>query len=192
MRKLVQKLMDYRAEQNYRKKCSVTIGNNVQISFRRIGNFPPAALTIGDGTIFQGRIAADRPGASVSIGNNTFIGSSLLVCAESIVIGDDVLVSWGCTIVDHNSHSICWEHRKNDVRETHVGNKDWTNVQIGKVRICDKAWLGFNTLILKGVVVGEGAIIGAGSVVTKDVEPYTIVAGNPARFIKRLPGTVNK
>ena len=53
--------------------------------------------------------------------------------------------------------------------------------------IKDKAWIGFNSIILKGVTIGEGAIVGAGSVVTKDVPPYTIVAGNPARIVREIP-----
>ena len=59
-------------------------------------------------------------------------------------------------------------------------------VKIAPVRIGDKAWIGFNAIILKGVTVGEGAIVAAGAVVTKDVPPYTIVAGNPARVIRTL------
>ncbi|WP_292489709.1 DapH/DapD/GlmU-related protein [Mesorhizobium sp.] len=57
-------------------------------------------------------------------------------------------------------------------------------MKIGKVRISDNAWIGFNSIILKGVTIGEGAIVGAGSVVTKNVEPFTIVAGNPARVLQ--------
>jgi len=53
----------------------------------------------------------------------------------------------------------------------------------GDVRIGDRAWIGFRAIILPGVTIGEGAVVGAGSVVTKDVEPYTIVAGNPAKPI---------
>ncbi|MBK8021791.1 MAG: hypothetical protein IPK19_10285 [Chloroflexi bacterium] len=54
------------------------------------------------------------------------------------------------------------------------------------IRICDKAWIGFNAVILKGVTIGEGAIVGAGSVVTKDVPAWTVVAGNPARIIREF------
>ena len=54
------------------------------------------------------------------------------------------------------------------------------------IKICDNAWIGMNAIILKGVEIGEGAIVGAGSVVTKNVEPWTMVAGNPARVVKRL------
>ena len=53
------------------------------------------------------------------------------------------------------------------------------------IRVGDYAWIGGRSIILPGVVIGEGAIVGAGSVVTKSVEPYTIVGGNPAVFIKR-------
>ncbi len=52
------------------------------------------------------------------------------------------------------------------------------------IRIGNGAWIGAKAIILKGVTIGEGAIVGAGSVVTRDVAPYTIVAGNPARFIR--------
>jgi acetyltransferase-like isoleucine patch superfamily enzyme len=55
------------------------------------------------------------------------------------------------------------------------------------VKINDRVWIGFNSIILKGVTIGEGGIVGAGSVVTKDVPPYTIVAGNPARVIREIP-----
>jgi acetyltransferase-like isoleucine patch superfamily enzyme len=54
------------------------------------------------------------------------------------------------------------------------------------VVIEDHVWIGFNVGILKGVTIGKGAIIGAGSVLTEDVEPFTVVAGNPAKIIKRL------
>jgi acetyltransferase-like isoleucine patch superfamily enzyme len=55
------------------------------------------------------------------------------------------------------------------------------------IRIGRGAWLGARVIILKGVTVGEGAVVGAGSVVTRDVAPYTLVAGNPARFIREIP-----
>lgn len=54
------------------------------------------------------------------------------------------------------------------------------------IKIGDRVWLGGNSIILPGVTVGEGSTVGAGSVVTKDVPPYTVVAGNPARIIKHL------
>ncbi|MEH1965208.1 MAG: acyltransferase [Nostoc sp.] len=55
----------------------------------------------------------------------------------------------------------------------------------GDVIIGDRCWIAYRAIILPGVTIGEGAVVGAGSVVTKDIEPYTVVAGNPARFIKK-------
>jgi galactoside O-acetyltransferase len=108
------------------------------------------------------------------------------VCAERIDIGDDVLIAWGCTIVDHDSHPVAWSHRQHDVVAYGNGKKDWSKVKIRPVRIGNKSWIGFNATILEGVTVGEGAIIGAESVIAKDVPPFTIWGGNPARFIREL------
>jgi galactoside O-acetyltransferase len=128
----------------------------------------------------------DKENCLIKIGSRTFIGGSKLICADRIEIGDDVLISWGCTIVDHNSHSLSFSERKNDVVDGLVGEKDWTNVLINRVEIKDKVWIGFDVKILKGVVIGEGAIVAAGSIVTKHVPPYTLVAGIPAKVIKTL------
>jgi len=70
-----------------------------------------------------------------------------------------------------------------------AGAKDWSQVKIAPVRIEDKAWIGFNAIILKGLTIGEGAIVAAGAVVSKDVAPYTLVGGNPAVFIRTLEGS---
>ena len=105
-------------------------------------------------------------------------------------------MAWGITLYDHNSHSIHWEERKNDNLQCYedylnhngnnIVNKDWRNVVSKPIIVESKVWIGFNVTILKGVTIGEGAVIGAQSVVTKDVEPWTVVGGNPACFIKRL------
>ncbi|MGD9669416.1 MAG: acyltransferase [Hyphomicrobiaceae bacterium] len=143
-------------------------------------------LTIGSKSIFHGRVAMDLDGAQIRVGDRTFVGNGLLVCAKSIDIGSDVLISWNVTIVDHQSHHVEFEKRANDVTDWLHGNKDWTHVQIDPVRICDKVWIGFGANVLPGVTVGEGAVIGACSVVTHDVEPFTVVAGNPAKVVRRL------
>lgn len=128
----------------------------------------------------------DREGAVIRVGQRTFIGKGLLVAAQSIEIGADVLLSWGVTIVDHQSHNLDFSKRADDVTNWLTGKKDWAHVAIEPVRICDKVWIGFGASILPGVTIGEGAIVGAASVVTRDVEPWTVVAGNPARVIRKL------
>jgi len=165
---------------------NMNIASSARVNYLGIRRRPPTYLTIGEGTMFEGSIVSDRDGSVVVIGRNTFIGSSTIVCAERIEIGDDVLISWGCTIVDHNSHALAWKDRRDDVREYYRGIKNWEKVERKAVTIGNKVWIGFNTIILKGVTVGEGAVVGAGSIVTKDVPAHAVVAGNPARIIRRI------
>jgi acetyltransferase-like isoleucine patch superfamily enzyme len=187
MRKLYSQLIQTIALGRLRKRCVLQVAEKAQVNYRGLMHFPPRRLTIGEGSTFQGRISSDRDGSEVVVGRNAFIGGSMLVCAQRIEIGDDVLISWGGTIVDHDSHALDWSERQHDVRDTFAGKaKDWSNVRIAPVRIGNRAWIGFNVTILRGVTVGEGAVVGACSVVTKDVAPYTVVAGNPARFVREL------
>ncbi len=144
------------------------------------------AISIGEHSQIAGSLIFDKENASISIGNRVFM-SGTLIAAQSIELGDDILIAWGITVVDHNSHSISFSKRSNDVVNWRSGIKDWTHVTIAPVKISNKVWIGFNSIILKGVTIGEGAVVAAGSVVTKDVPPWTIVAGNPARVIREIP-----
>ncbi|TNE75065.1 acyltransferase [bacterium] len=144
-------------------------------------------LTIMDNSLVHGSILFDDSIAKVIIGKRTFIGGGTkLISAESITIGDDVLISWGVTIVDHNSHAIEFSKRKDDVTNWAEGNKDWTHVKRESVVIGNKCWIGFNVIILKGVKLGEGCVVGAGSVVTKSFPAWSVIAGNPAKLIRVL------
>lgn len=162
-----------------------SISDTAKYDINRVRNKEYGTLTIGNNSIVEGVIVFEHE-ATVYIGDRTFIGGSSICAAKSIFIGDDVLISFGCTIVDHDSHALDFEFRKHDVVEWYHGRKDWTHVTRSAVRIMDKSWIGMHTIILKGVTIGEGAVVGAGSVVTRDVEPYTLVAGNPARVIRKL------
>ena len=155
-------------------------------------------VTFGKDSVLSCRIVLERGLGSVSIGQDSFIGSSTIICANRIEIGNNVLVSWGCTIADHDSHSLDWRNRAEDVKKWREGLlagglekasqlKNWDVVEMAPVRIEDKVWLGMNVTVLKGVTIGEGAVVAAGSIVTKDISPWTLVAGNPARIIKELP-----
>lgn len=143
-------------------------------------------ISIDEQSQIEGAICFDKDHALISIGKRSFINGSL-IAAQKIEIGDDVLISWGVTVVDHNSHAISFSERSQDVVNWRLGKKDWTNVKIAPIKISNKVWIGFNSIILKGVTIGEGAIVGAGSVVTKDLPAWTIVAGNPARVIREIP-----
>jgi acetyltransferase-like isoleucine patch superfamily enzyme len=143
-------------------------------------------LRIGKRSIVECHIFFERETSQVYIGERTFIGASSLMCAEEIYIGDDVLIAFGATIADHNSHSLDFSFRASDVELWYEGKKKWDHVEIKPVRIEDRAWIGMHSIILKGVHIGEGAVVGAGAVVTKDVPPYTLVAGNPAHPMRSL------
>lgn len=169
-----------------KRNLTFNIAKSSDIILYRVNGFTGCELKVGTGSIISCHINFDKPNASVCIGDRTFIGKSNIVCADNINIGNDVLISWGCTIVDHNSHPIAWGKRAKDVSDWKKNIKDWTNVIVSPIVVMDKVWIGFGVILLKGVTIGEGAIIGAGSVVTKDVPPWTIVAGNPARIIREL------
>lgn len=186
---LLNKLKSLYLKRKILSNTQVVIGENTKVKWHAqyAGTTKENSLYIGNRSIFEGTFFFDRDHARISIGDRTFIGSGTkLVAASNISIGSDVLISWNCTIVDHDSHSIQFEERKDDVVNWGRHYKDWSNVKMGNVVIGDKVWIGFNVCILKGITIGEGAVIAAGSVVTKNVDPYTVVGGNPAKLIKRL------
>ncbi len=184
--KIVNKFLNLVAYFRLKKILEISLGENTRVAYRKIIGKPNTVLRIGQGSIVEASICFDRDLASVEIGDRTYIGSSSIISASKIKIGDDVLISWGCTIVDHNSHSVDFKYRYQDVANWMFYKKNWEGVKSLPIVIENKAWLGFNTIILKGVTVGQGAIVAAGSVVTKDVPPFTIVGGNPARVIRKL------
>ncbi|WP_232846175.1 acyltransferase [Amphritea pacifica] len=132
----------------------------------------------------------------ISVGKGTFINAGTrLISREKISIGSNVTIAWGCTIYDHNSHSINYIDRRNDLKQqlkshrdglSFIEGKDWSTVSSLGINIENDVWIGFGCTILKGVTIGEGSIVGAGSVVREHVEPWSIVAGNPAKLIKRI------
>ena len=151
-------------------------------------------ISIGHDCILGCTFVFESDQGGVSIGNRSFINNGTqLISRSRIEIGDDVTIAWGCCIYDHDSHSLDWDTRVEDLRclredlragRDPLASKDWSVVRTKPIRICDKVWVGMNAIILKGVTIGEGAVIAAGAVVTKDVPPWTVAAGNPARVVK--------
>jgi acetyltransferase-like isoleucine patch superfamily enzyme len=145
-------------------------------------------IEVGRDCLIDGILVTEAPGSAIRIGSNVSIGGqSLLAAVQSIVVEDDVLISYQCIIVDSDNHNLRYSLRKNDLHEWLTGRHDWNKVQTQPVRICKGSWLGARVIVTKGVTIGEGAVCGMGSVVTRDVPPYAVVAGNPARIIKELP-----
>lgn len=173
-------------------------GNSVLLSSFSIRKDTPESrvvLNIGDNCMIGAKFIFESAQGYVSIGNNSYIGSSIFISRTSIVVDDFVTIAWGCYFYDHDSHSLNYKCRQEDIRrqwiDFHDGNnfiqsKDWNSVKSSSIHICSNAWIGMNCIILKGVTIGEGAVVGAGSVVTKDVPAWTVVAGNPAKVVKCL------
>lgn len=152
-------------------------------------------LVIGSDSIVAGSFIFESSKGSIIIGSHTYIGGGMFISRSSIVIGDNVTIAWGGTIYDHDSHSLNYLDRRNDINDelndirlgnNFIKNKDWSNVNSKPIKICNDAWIGMNVIILKGVTIGEGAVIGAGSVVTKDIPAWCVAVGNPAKVVKYL------
>ena len=171
---------------NSRRSGAVEVGRGTTIAWRRLNSVSGNRLTVGEDSIIHADIRFEASGGEIRIGSRSFIGRSNVVCYRSVTIGNDVIMSWGITVVDHDSHSIEWDKRRDDVRDWGKGRKDWQHIAHASVVIGNKAWIGFNVSILKGVTIGEGAVIGACSVVTGDIPPGSVAVGNPARVIRSL------
>lgn len=195
LNKILVKLRIIRAKtvmEEYFQNGNISVGENSKIDGLSVNIFNPTPnfcnLIIGSNCMLSGNITIHNPAATIFIGDRVFIGPNTeLFCYEGITIESDVMLSWGITVIDTNAHSLEWENRKNDVIDwmKGAGHKNWSIVESKSIKIESKSWIGFKSIILKGVIIKEGSIVGSGSVVTKSTEPFSIVAGNPAVFIKR-------
>ncbi len=118
-------------------------------------------------------------GGELNIKNNVGISATAIVCWSKVEIGNNVRIGGGTVIYDTDHHSLDYKERTAvpEIKE---------NIKTSPVIIKDNVFIGANSTILKGVTIGENSIIGACSVVTKNVPKNEIWAGNPARFIKSL------
>ncbi len=164
---------DYLMRRIIAKTLLKKLGDSVKIA-PGVSFVHPETIEIGDGvfigihTIIQGR----KDGVC-RIGNRVWIGPQSYFDARDLIIEDNV--GWG-----PGAKVLGSEHTGLPV-EIPVIN---TDLVIKPVKICKNCDIGVNAVILPGVTVGEGSIVGAGAVVTKDIEPYSIVAGVPAKIIK--------
>lgn len=140
---------------------NISLGNDVSI-----GIFPWIATNT---TIYK------EP--KLIIGNRVHIGAyAVITAANEIRIGNNILMSERVTILDH-------AHDYTDSTKSVI---DQPIVDAGKIEIGDDSFIGINSVILGGVKIGKHAVIGANSVVTQDVPDYSVVAGSPAKVIKKF------
>ncbi len=140
--------------------------------------FEAGRLEVGEGTLLEPGVWITCPDdARIRIGEGTFLNLGVMVAAHTLVeIGDHCMFANGCFITDGN-------HRFDDP-EKPVPWQGFTTK--GPTKIGDNVWCGANVVITSGVTIGERCVIGANSVVTQSLEPYTIAAGAPAKPLKRV------
>jgi acetyltransferase-like isoleucine patch superfamily enzyme len=136
----------------------------------------------------RGEILTFRHGGKIIIGDYCYIGEQTRIwSAISINIGNRVLLAHNVNIFDNLTHPINPRIRHEQYKAIiTTGHPKKIDLSERPVVIEDDVWIGCLSIVLPGVTIGRSAIVGAGSVVTKDVPPYTIVAGNPACIIREI------
>lgn len=145
-------------------------------------------IQIGAYTHVRGELLTFAHGGEIRIGEYCYIGEhSKLWSAGRIHVGDRVLIAHAVTILDNLTHPLSASARHAHYRHIITdGHPKGINLEEQPVEIGDDVWIGCMSVILRGVTIGQGSIIGAGSVVTSSIPPWTVVAGNPARIVREL------
>ena len=152
-----------------KKGAEITFGNNITIKSSFLSNL------IG---LYSRTIIVTRTNdAKIKIGDNVGISGATIYARKSIEIGDNTLIGGNVKILDNDFHPIEIEARNNDIKEKILSKP----IKIGK-----NCFIGCNSIILKGTELGDGCVVGAGAVVCGKFEPNSVIAGNPARVVKKL------
>jgi galactoside O-acetyltransferase len=187
MIELLRKLVHARRERISRANAT-SVGNGTKLVGLIDRRAAGAEINIGAHCFIQGQVVAERNESRINLADHVLLGGgSVIDCALSVTVERNVLISYACVIADADNHSLYAEQRVNDLATWMDGRRhDWSHTEMAPIRICEGAWIGARSIILKGVTIGAGAVVGMGSVVTKDVPPRTVVGGNPARIIREI------
>jgi acetyltransferase-like isoleucine patch superfamily enzyme len=173
------------------QKCNSGSTNNGAIFYEeaRVLNHAnnPSLIKLAIGTHIRGELLVFKYGGMIQIGEYCYVGEGTRIWSgDNISIGNNVLISHNVDIIDSNSHELNSTERSERYTEL-VNRGPWEtkgSIITSQIIIEDYAWISFKATILKGVRIGKGAVVAAGSVVTKDVPDYAIVGGNPAEILK--------
>lgn len=157
----------------------------------RVNNFfyEKSRVQIGKSCHVRGELLVFAHGGQIVIGDDCYVGEGTRIWSgKSIVIGNRVLISHGVNIFDSQTHSLSARDRSEHFRKIITsGHPKEIYLDESPVVIEDDVWIACMSIILKGVHIGRGAVVAAGSVVTRDVPAWSVVAGNPAQVIKMIP-----
>ena len=143
---------------------------------------------IGNYSHIRGEILVFGHGGEVNIGDYCYVGQNTYIwSAQNIHIGNRVLISHNCNIFDNDTHPLDPQLRHEQFKEIITSvQPNQIDLKEEEVFIEDDVLIGANSSILKGVKIGNGAVVGIGSVVTNDVPSLSVVAGNPAKIINQV------
>jgi len=166
------------------------VGSVVRLPFRlpqSSAPHPSASVSIGASSYIGARswFSVTSPSARIVIGDGCVFGESLAIsCGDEVTIGNGVTFSDRVTIVDQQHDAESWVRDALDQGAS--PHASWEMLPPEPIKIGDGCWFGVNVVVMPGVVIGPGCVVGSSSVVTRDVPPYTVVAGIPAVPIRRL------
>jgi len=165
------------------------VGENVWISGEALilnNAHPKEKLSIGKNSRIMGSLLLFDFDGEIEIGEDCFIGPDTRVwSAKKIKIGSRVLIAHNVNIHDNISHPLdAYERYKENLNFVNTGIHTKTDIKSAEIVIGDDVWIGFNVTIMRGVKIGEGAIIGSNTLVKDDISPWTVNIGNPSRVIR--------
>lgn len=173
----------YRGKMKAKGKVLMNIGAGI------LGNENPEQIVLGECVRLSGWLTVLGKG-KITIGDYSLIGARSVIQAwDRVSIGSYVMISPDVWIQDNNSHSVFAQDRLVDMlgsRDFNPVNIDMTNAIVEPITIGNHVWIGRRAIILKGVTVGDRAVVAAGAVVSQDVPADTVVAGNPAKSVKKI------
>ena len=188
IKKILKKILNLKAKTYLRKRTTLVGKNHLFYHTVRVSHRDGATkdnIILEEGCWPLGQFAVEAEGQIIMHPHSKIDGTTQLLCVNKIEIGAYTRIAHNTTICDNNNHPVSPEYRKR-MALTPMGHesRSWKHSDSAPIIIGENCWIGTNVRICKGVTIGDNSVVAACSVVTKDVPPNCIVAGNPAKVVK--------